>query len=117
HTPSTLAPFQFLPSSLSPRPPPSPRSPYTTLFRSRNSALVFGGDIDTAGHFDDARALAERLNAPAWAAPSLFRLPFPNKHPLFADRKSTRLNSSHVSISYAVFCLQEKKLTIHESVV
>lgn len=46
-------------------------------------ALVLGGDLDTDGLFDEVTALAERLNAPTWAAPSLFRLPFPNRHPLF----------------------------------
>ncbi|SEP48783.1 benzoylformate decarboxylase [Amycolatopsis saalfeldensis] len=46
-------------------------------------ALVLGGDLDTDGHFDAVTALAERLAAPVWAAPSLFRLPFPNRHPLF----------------------------------
>ncbi len=46
-------------------------------------ALVLGGDIDTAGLFDDAVRLAERLGSPVWAAPSQFRLPFPNRHPLF----------------------------------
>jgi benzoylformate decarboxylase len=46
-------------------------------------ALVLGGDIDAAGLFDDAVRLAEHLGAPVWAAPSLFRLPFPNRHPLF----------------------------------
>lgn len=46
-------------------------------------ALVLGGDIDSAGLFDDAVRLAERLGGPVWAAPSLFRLPFPNRHPLF----------------------------------
>ncbi|MGH3636309.1 MAG: thiamine pyrophosphate-dependent enzyme, partial [Mycobacterium sp.] len=51
---------------------------------ARRPALVFGGDIDTDGLFDLATALAERLNAPTWAAPSLHRLPFPNRHPLFA---------------------------------
>lgn len=50
---------------------------------ARRPALVLGGDIDTAGHFDDAVRLAERLGGPVWAAPSLFRLPFPNRHPLF----------------------------------
>ncbi|MGW0605561.1 benzoylformate decarboxylase [Streptomyces sp. NPDC002644] len=45
--------------------------------------LVLGGDIDTAGLFDDAVRLAERLGSPVWAAPSQFRLPFPNRHPLF----------------------------------
>ncbi|MEV5388428.1 benzoylformate decarboxylase [Streptomyces sp. NPDC052721] len=50
---------------------------------ARRPALVLGGDIDTAGCFDAAVRLAERLGGPVWAAPSLFRLPFPNRHPLF----------------------------------
>ncbi|RCW40999.1 benzoylformate decarboxylase [Halopolyspora algeriensis] len=50
---------------------------------AKRPALVLGGDIDTDGLFDEATALAERLGAPTWAAPSLFRLPFPNRHPLF----------------------------------
>lgn len=50
---------------------------------AKRPALVLGGDIDTDGLFDEATALAERLNAPTWAAPSLHRLPFPNRHPLF----------------------------------
>ncbi|MER7052670.1 benzoylformate decarboxylase [Streptomyces sp. NPDC000351] len=50
---------------------------------ARRPALVLGGDIDSAGRFDDAVRLAERLGGPVWAAPSLFRLPFPNRHPQF----------------------------------
>nr|WP_272910145.1 benzoylformate decarboxylase [Streptomyces mexicanus] len=50
---------------------------------ARRPALVLGGDIDAAGLFDDAVRLAERLGGPVWAAPSQFRLPFPNRHPLF----------------------------------
>ncbi|WP_369179400.1 benzoylformate decarboxylase [Streptomyces mutabilis] len=50
---------------------------------ARRPALVLGGDIDSAGLFDDAVRLAERLGGPVWAAPSLFRLPFPNRHPQF----------------------------------
>ncbi|MFJ3336124.1 benzoylformate decarboxylase [Streptomyces sp. NPDC086766] len=50
---------------------------------ARRPALVLGGDIDSDGHFDEAVRLAERLGAPVWAAPSLFRLPFPNRHPQF----------------------------------
>ncbi|MFF8406761.1 benzoylformate decarboxylase [Streptomyces sp. NPDC014846] len=50
---------------------------------ARRPALVLGGDIDSAGLFDEAVRLAERLGGPVWAAPSLFRLPFPNRHPLF----------------------------------
>ncbi|MGW3033912.1 benzoylformate decarboxylase [Streptomyces sp. NPDC001178] len=50
---------------------------------ARRPALVLGGDIDSDGLFDDAVRLAERLGAAVWAAPSLFRLPFPNRHPQF----------------------------------
>ncbi|PJM92179.1 benzoylformate decarboxylase [Streptomyces sp. CB01373] len=50
---------------------------------ARRPALVLGGDIDSAGLFYDAVRLAERLGGPVWAAPSQFRLPFPNRHPLF----------------------------------
>jgi benzoylformate decarboxylase len=50
---------------------------------AKRPALVYGGDLDTAGLFDEATALAERLGAPVWAAPSLHRLPFPNRHPQF----------------------------------
>jgi benzoylformate decarboxylase len=48
---------------------------------ARRPALVLGGDLD--GLQDDAVRLAERLGSPVWAAPSQFRLPFPNRHPLF----------------------------------
>src|SRR5690554_2175792 len=74
-----------------------------------------------------ASSLLETMPAPAWYHSSLLRLtnvrmviawlmfPFsPTKpmHPPYApDRKSTRLNSSHVRISYAVFCLKKKKKT------
>jgi benzoylformate decarboxylase len=50
---------------------------------ARRPALVLGGDIDAAGLFDAAVRLAERLGGPVWAAPSQFRLPFPNRHPQF----------------------------------
>ncbi|MFI1532953.1 benzoylformate decarboxylase [Streptomyces anandii] len=46
-------------------------------------ALVLGGDIDAPGLYESAVRLAEHLGCPVWAAPSLFRLPFPNRHPLF----------------------------------
>ena len=53
------------------------------LRAARSPALVVGGDLDTDGLFGDVTALAERLDAPTWAAPSMFRLAFPNRHPLF----------------------------------
>src|SRR5437870_7896473 len=74
---------------LLPRPPRSTLFPYTTLFRSlgvpRRSRE--GDALDGAG--GDARPASRRY--------------------LSRDRKSTRLNSSHVAISYAVFCLKKKK--------
>lgn len=45
--------------------------------------LVLGSDLDGPVPMDDLVALAEHLEAPVWAAPSLYRLPFPNRHPLF----------------------------------
>ena len=45
--------------------------------------LVLGGDVDSQGHFERAIRTAEALDVPVYAAPSLFRLPFPNRHPLF----------------------------------
>src|SRR5437588_4405172 len=63
------------------RPPTSTLFPYTTLFRSRT------------------RSPANSARAPSRVDPS----------GCFSDRKSTRLNSSHTVISYAVFCLKKKK--------
>src|SRR5207249_8220516 len=68
------------------RPPRSTLFPYTTLFRSR-SALT-------------AQAAAARPTGVLYGMPVAVK----------EDRKSTRLNSSHVSISYAVFCLKKKNL-------
>ena len=94
------------------RPPRSTLFPYTTLFRSRMLIFNYGGsefsvynphiiatintsrDLVTAydgynkKHFTNADAMLTKV---------------------YKDRKSTRLNSSHVSISYAVFCLKKKK--------
>src|SRR3712207_7956218 len=87
------------------RPPRSTLFPYTTLFRSsmakecvefeyKQAALVdpLTGAPNRRAFMENASRLLERLG---------------NK-----DRKSTRLNSSHANISYAVFCLKKKKLTL-----
>src|SRR5688500_19439068 len=93
---------------------PSPRStllPYTTLFRSWNYWFQYLPD-HFASH--DAFGSAERLIAPGFpgtASPDNFpRNPLNNTSGSQADgdRKSTRLNSSHLVISYAVFCLKKK---------
>src|SRR5258708_21310430 len=70
------------------RPPRSTLFPYTTLFRSDGDILIFIGQ-KMGKHFDDRN--------------------FPIFCPMkMRDRKSTRLNSSHQIISYAVFCLKKK---------
>src|SRR5690348_18186980 len=82
------------------RPPRSTLFPYTTLFRSENLA-------DNAVKF--TRAGAVRFSAAAEpAARQRVRLVFTVSDSGIGDRKSTRLNSSHPSISYAVFCLKKK---------
>src|SRR2546430_13355785 len=82
------------------RPPRSTLFPYTTLFRSRLRVLRPAALHDAGAARADRAALRERvLAAPAHAAPVLRLGP---------DRKSTRLNSSHSQISYAVFCLKKK---------
>src|SRR3712207_8056258 len=86
------------------RPPRSTLFPYTTLFRSRRTVL----ETTRA----PARALATPRGAPRAPRPPAAAAP-PTattrraEHP--RDRKSTRLNSSHANISYAVFCLKKKK--------
>src|SRR5260221_9773867 len=78
------------------RPPRSTLFPYTTLFRSRVEAA----------HEDHAHVRAQ----PAQLGESLLAVHV--RHGEVEDRKSTRLNSSHTVISYAVFCLKKKNQTI-----
>src|SRR3712207_8936655 len=88
------------------RPPRSTLFPYTTLFRSNDGVTKFGQDL--------------LWYPPDWLGPSRPRLepvavgsprgipPAMRWRPVTSDRKSTRLNSSHANISYAVFCLKKK---------
>src|SRR5258707_2782610 len=89
------------------RPPRSTLFPYTTLFRSGDNARrvyltdpVVRGicNIDVAGpiHGDTVRTIESSVRRRSTIAPAI-------------DRKSTRLNSSHANISYAVFCLKKNK--------
>src|SRR2546430_5244058 len=79
------------------RPPRSTLFPYTTLFRSKRIGQHArrGGEafrVEALGHAHDQRPTTDLAARPG-------------------DRKSTRLNSSHSQISYAVFCLKKKKVT------
>src|SRR5256885_11088659 len=87
------------------RPPRSTLFPYTTLFRSYIAEPVLclqktpGGWTNTSVKITLITAIAGRAGT--------------GKQFFVEDRKSTRLNSSHLVISYAVFCLKKKKHTIH----
>src|SRR5947207_6231327 len=98
------------------RPPRSTLFPYTTLFRSRvllaskgyrTGAAVAGFDMDLGlvneVHCDATARLSDGCTfAPKGSSTAGFKP---------RDRKSTRLNSSHTVISYAVFCLKKKTTT------
>src|SRR3712207_7501462 len=80
------------------RPPRSTLFPYTTLFRSKSLTRLC-------------------LILSLLLSPALSSAPFGPTHSSPAkDRKSTRLNSSHANISYAVFCLKKKNITISDNI-
>src|SRR3712207_7353968 len=83
------------------RPPRSTLFPYTTLFRSRGVRPLRG---------PRRHRRAARLPDPLRLRPRRLDERLPR-----GDRKSTRLNSSHANISYAVFCLKKKKTTLNEA--
>src|SRR3712207_8944519 len=85
------------------RPPRSTLFPYTTLFRSLSHALVPARDPH--------RRLARPELGPMAGGLARLALAPGGAH---LDRKSTRLNSSHANISYAVFCLKKKKVKLHD---
>src|SRR3712207_8434868 len=85
------------------RPPRSTLFPYTTLFRSCRWVVVCGRGLPPY--------LGPQLSVPYHLTPSDL-LPQVSERPS-RDRKSTRLNSSHANISYAVFCLKKKKKNRH----
>src|SRR5207248_10157769 len=107
--------FLYILSVMSPPPPRSTLFPYTTLFRSNDVLIRFcAAFLDQGlahwplpgreeGFFRSFCALYRQPGGPP--ARWLSRLPAE----LARDRKSTRLNSSHRTISYAVFCLKKKK--------
>src|SRR3712207_7003407 len=90
------------------RPPRSTLFPYTTLFRSERGLRAARHDLTSAEPHPEARPDAVVLDLAQPDDVDLCRrdhLAQPHR----TDRKSTRLNSSHANISYAVFCLKKKK--------
>src|SRR5690606_41073139 len=94
----TLAAF-LLP--LTPPPPLSTLFPYTTLFRSDFENYPYYHHVDDEISEMDFSHMAKVIN---------ISLPVLEQMTNAKDRKSTRLNSSHVKISYAVFCLKKKTM-------
>src|SRR5436309_9863446 len=102
---------------MSPQPPTTTPFPYTTLFRSPPTSIpavldpkvfkaydvrgIYPDELDEAGAYAIGRAYVDEFEPRAIAVGRDI------------DRKSTRLNSSHVKISYAVFCLKKKKKKIY----
>src|SRR3712207_8382420 len=90
------------------RPPRSTLFPYTTLFRSRRKSMSRSDVLVDADwlqeHLDDTDLAIVEVDEDTSA--------YDKNHIKNAirDRKSTRLNSSHANISYAVFCLKKKKI-------
>src|SRR5256885_8221176 len=98
------------------RPPRSTLFPYTTLFRSAGRYLRYVLEelgVADAATIEQVAEWRRTYNLPV----GVWNTPDPQAHEALAlvrlDRKSTRLNSSHLVISYAVFCL--KKKTTHMS--
>src|SRR5258705_5585076 len=83
------------------RPPRSTLFPYTTLFRSHGIGQV--NDADGKVGFGIHRIGCLKCDGPTTVQPAEVA------DRVVGDRKSTRLNSSHLGISYAVFCLKKKK--------
>src|SRR5256885_10399968 len=91
------------------RPPRSTLFPYTTLFRSVD---VIGGNIATGAAalaLAEAGADAVKVGIGPGSICTTRIVAGVGVPQIMADRKSTRLNSSHLVISYAVFCLKKKK--------
>src|SRR5688572_32743346 len=96
------------------RPPSSTLFPYTTLFRSSGPAVIYSRALTEAY---PVTFFSSNLLAQFGHAPSEFKDPnFWETHVHPEDRKSTRLNSSHSQISYAVFCLKKKKKNVNKNV-
>src|SRR3712207_7190975 len=87
------------------RPPRSTLFPYTTLFRSYEPGEQADAHVDEGEHRQVTLAAGAALQHQEHDWCRKERL---YKHEAEADRKSTRLNSSHANISYAVFCLKKK---------
>src|SRR5690348_17599934 len=90
------------------RPPRSTLFPYTTLFRSAVASGPARGLVAVRAAVLSKAAAGAAVGSGSGLAVGGLAL---------GDRKSTRLNSSHPSISYAVFCLKKKNHTLHHKII
>src|SRR3712207_8184805 len=90
------------------RPPRSTLFPYTTLFRSHTEAHISKFEARPSTLINRAAPTARHSTSTEKIAPLAVSVSFVNIFQTSLDRKSTRLNSSHANISYAVFCLKKK---------
>src|SRR5690606_41805814 len=101
--------FSLLLKELKPQPTQSTLCPYTSLFRSRRHTAAFVGTVSELPRPVLPPAQDASLGYGARvSAPGRDRAHGSEDLPWLQDRQSTRLNSSHVKISYAVFCLKKK---------
>src|SRR5436309_12590014 len=93
------------------RPPTSTLFPYTTLFRSTVQSVEKDRPTEERSRGLEMLTCGRRVLSHSHCAVKYFeqRIKSEEKISRSKDRKSTRLNSSHVKISYAVFCLKKKK--------
>src|SRR2546429_4369085 len=98
------------------RPPRSTLFPYTTLFRSQLAALfALEGFLKVVYRRSNTTRRAAAVAVGAASRPKNGNASFWSTL-AFGDRKSTRLNSSHGYISYAVFCLKKKKKLLNQTI-
>src|SRR3712207_7029272 len=93
------------------RPPRSTLFPYTTLFRSGRTCFAVNSALSWTVTVPPGQSSGVRLHGYQDGAVRGFRVRVDGGP--WTDRKSTRLNSSHANISYAVFCLKKKKTQQH----
>src|SRR2546430_12591119 len=96
------------------RPPRSTLFPYTTLFRSDDGGAAGPQPFQALKDPSDklpGRLVVKQVAIPWSNAPTLGQERIGSTLSIAVDRKSTRLNSSHSQISYAVFCLKKKNNT------
>src|SRR3712207_8099454 len=99
------------------RPPRSTLFPYTTLFRSKGVAVAYTAAQVIEAVRGSGGLVAEIAKRLGCDRSTVYRHAARHATVRQADRKSTRLNSSHANISYAVFCLKKKHTTLTHSIL